>query len=141
MGIFYSIGAALFFSLSHISVRRGVTKLGVQTGTAIMLLAGSITTILIAILFDDIEVLFSANLRGILFFAIAGVIHFIGGWGFMNASSSRIGATRVSAMTSITPLFAAFLAFLTLNQTLNWYLFLGIFLIVIGVYAITTSKE
>ena len=74
VGIFFSISAAIFFSLSNISVRRGVLKLGVPAGTAIMLLTGTVPSILIAIFFDDTGVLFSANLRGILFFAIAGVI-------------------------------------------------------------------
>ncbi len=41
MGIVFSLLAALFFSLSHITVRKGVTKLGVSSGTLIMLLAGN----------------------------------------------------------------------------------------------------
>jgi drug/metabolite transporter (DMT)-like permease len=141
MGILFSIVAAIFFALSHIAVRRGVTKLGVSTGTAIMLLSGTVTTIITAFLFDDVNLLYSANYPGLFYFAFAGVIHFIGGWGFQNASSSRIGATRVSAIVSITPLFAALLAFISLNQILNWTMLLGIFLIMIGIYAITTSKE
>ena len=42
MGILYSIGAAIFFALSVISVRRGVSQLGVFTGTVIMLSGGAV---------------------------------------------------------------------------------------------------
>lgn len=141
MGILYSIGAAIFFSLSHIAVRRGVSKLGVSTGTVIMLSSGTLTLLLVAFLFEDIQIIFTANFSGLFYFAIAGIIHFIGGWGFMNASASRIGAARVSALAGMTPLFAAILAFVSLNETVNGYIIMGIFLIVFGIYLITTSRE
>ena len=141
MGILFSIGAAIFFALSHIAVRRGVSKLGVSTGTFIMLSSGTLVLLLIAFIHDDVLLIYSSNLSGLFFFALAGVIHFIGGWGFMNASASRIGATRVSAMASLTPLFAALLAFVSLGETVNRYILGGTFLIVFGIYFIVTSKE
>jgi drug/metabolite transporter (DMT)-like permease len=141
MDILFSIAAAIFFALSHIAIRRGVSKLGVSTGTAIMLSSGTLVLLLIAFLVDDVQIVYSSDLSSLLFFAFAGVIHFIGGWGFMNASASRIGATRVSAMASLTPLFAAVLAFLALGEILNGYIVAGIFLIVIGIYFVATSKE
>jgi drug/metabolite transporter (DMT)-like permease len=141
MGIAFSIGAAVFFSLSHIFVRRGVGELGVPIGTSIMLAMGSVTTILIALFVEGTQILLTASLTGLLYFAIAGAIHFVGGWGFMNASASRIGATRVSAMASLTPLFAAILAFFTLDETLNWYVATGILLITIGIYLTATSRD
>jgi len=141
MGILFSLIAAFFSSLSQIYVRRGVTKLGVPTGTAIMLVFGTLISLLLALLLEGLQVLWSIKLNSLLFFALAGVIHFIGGWGLQNLSASRIGATRVNAMTSITPLFAVFLAFLTLKQNINGYIILGILLIMIGVYSITMSDS
>jgi drug/metabolite transporter (DMT)-like permease len=141
MGILFSIAAAICFSLSHISVRQGVSKLGVAAGTAIMLVTGTVTTLILALIIEGTQIVFAASIPGLLYFALAGLIHFNGGWGFMNASASRIGATRVSAMTSLTPLFAAIFAFFTLDQKLNGYIIIGILLIVIGIYTITTSKE
>ncbi len=141
MGILFSLLAALFFSLSHITVRKGVTKLGVSSGTIIMLVAGTISTLVIALALEGVAVLRPLNLTSILFFALGGVIHFLGGWGFQNASASRIGPTRLSAMTGATPLFATILAFLSLNQTVNIYIFAGILLIVIGILAITLGEK
>ena len=137
MGIFFSIWAALFFSLSHITLRKGVTKLGVSSGTIIMLLAGTVSTLVIALILDGVQVLSPFNGVSLLYFALGGVIHFLGGWGFQNASASRIGPTRLSAMTGSTPLFAAILAFITLNQVVNVYILMGIFLIVSGIFTIT----
>ena len=137
MGIFFSIWAALFFSLSHITLRKGVTKLGVSSGTIIMLLAGTVSTLVIALILDGVQVLSPFNGVSILYFALGGVIHFLGGWGFQNASASRIGPTRLSAMTGSTPLFAAILAFITLNQVVNVHILMGIFLIVSGIFTIT----
>ena len=137
MGIFFSVWAALFFSLSHITLRKGVTKLGVSSGTIIMLLAGTVSTLLIALILEGVQILQPFNLASILYFALGGIIHFLGGWGFQNASASRIGPTRLSAMTGATPLFAAIVAFISLNQSLNTYILIGILLIVIGVGSIT----
>jgi drug/metabolite transporter (DMT)-like permease len=83
----------------------------------------------------------SLDVSGIQYFALAGIIHFVGGWGFMNSSASRIGATRVSALASLTPLFAALIAFVTLNQTLNIYIVGGIVLVAVGLFFIATNKE
>jgi len=141
MGIIFALSAAIVSSLSQIYVRRGVTKLGVPTGTAIMLVAGTLISLLLALLLEGLQVLWSIKLNSLLFFALAGVIHFLGGWRFQNLSASRIGATHVNAMTSITPLFAVFLAFLTLNQNVNVYILLGILLIMIGIYSITMSDS
>ncbi len=141
MGILFSIGAAFLFSVSQISINQGVKKLGVPTGTAVMLGSATIVTAGLAILVEKTEVLLTASAIGILLFALAGVIHFIGGWGFMNASASRIGPTRVSATTSMTPLFAALLALVSLDQSLNLYIIGGIMLIVFGIYIVSTSEE
>lgn len=47
---------------------------------------------------DGVEPIRSATAAGILFFAVAGVIHFVAGWAFINASIRRIGAARASAI-------------------------------------------
>ena len=141
MGILFSVLAAFFFSLSHITVRKGVTKLGVSSGTIIMLLAGTISTLAIALIMEGVEVLRPLNLTSILYFALGGVIHFLGGWGFQNASASRIGPARLSAMTGSTPLFATILAFFSLNQVVNIYISAGILLIVIGILTITLGEK
>ena len=140
MGIFLSLWASLFFSINLITVRKGVTKLGVPTGTIIMLLTGAVSTLLIALIQEGVQVLWPVKLESLMYFVLGGVIHFLGGWGFQNASAARIGPMRLGAMIGSTPLFAVILAFIFLNQVVNFYILLGIFLIVVGVLTITTGK-
>ncbi len=134
-----AIGAAMIFSLGHMGIRRAIGTLGVAYGTAIMLIVGTVIVGLAALVLDDSAVLISATSASFLYFATAGLIHFIGGWGFMNASTQFIGASRMAAITGTSPLFAALLAIVTLHESLNLLLGGGILLIVAGTYFIATG--
>jgi drug/metabolite transporter (DMT)-like permease len=138
-GAFWAVSAAVVFSLGHVAIRKGVGLLGVRLGIAIMLVVGTLTVCLSALLIEDLQILRTASWAGILYFAIAGLIHFIGGWGFMNASTRLIGAARMSAITGVTPLFAVILAVTSLNERLNLYIGLGTVFIILGVYLIARS--
>lgn len=138
-GAVFAIAAAIFFSLSHVTVRRGVSSLGVATGTAVMLIAGTLTVGIGAALAEDWHRVLAFPLTSLLYFAAAGIVHFVAGWGFMNVSAREIGASRMSATVSVTPIFAAALAVLFLNESLNSLVTIGILLVVAGVYAITRS--
>jgi transporter family protein len=138
-GVYFAIGAAIIFSLGHVAIRRAVGTLGVITGVAVMLVSATVVVALAAILLEDLDVLVQATRAGILYFSAAGLVHFIAGWGFMNASTRLVGAARMSAITGVTPLFAAILAILTLNEALNLYTGLGIILIVAGTYFIAVG--
>lgn len=138
-GVYFAIGAAVIFSLGHVAIRRAVGTLGVIQGIAVMLVSATLIVGLAALAFEDIDVLLQASQAGILYFAAAGLVHYIAGWGFMNASTRLVGASRMSAITGITPLFAAILAILTLREILNVFIGSGILLIVVGTYFIARS--
>jgi drug/metabolite transporter (DMT)-like permease len=138
-GAWWAVSAAVIFSLGHVAIRRGVGILGVQLGTAVMLVAATLTISLAALLIEDVQILAAATWTGIFYFVMAGLVHFIGGWSFMNASTQLIGASRMSAITGVTPLFAALLAIASLNESVNLYIGLGILLIVFGVFLISRS--
>jgi drug/metabolite transporter (DMT)-like permease len=57
----------------------------------------------------------------------------------MNASTRLIGPSRMSAITGLTPLVAAWLALVTLDEQINVFLGIGLVAIVVGTYFITTS--
>jgi len=138
-GAMWAIGAAAIFSLGHVAIRKAVGTVGVAFGTAIMLIVATLTVGLAALALEDRAIIANATRDGVIFFAIAGLIHYIGGWSFMNASTRLVGAARMSAITGVTPLFAALLAMLTLQESLNLYLALGILMIVAGAYFIATG--
>lgn len=68
-------------------------------------------------------------------FALAGLIHFVGGWTLLNMSQKRLGAARTSPLIATTPLFAVIVAGLTLHEIPGAVELVGIAMVVAGVYA------
>jgi drug/metabolite transporter (DMT)-like permease len=137
-GALLSLGAAVAFSLGHVALARGIPPLGVVRATTALLASSAVFAAAAAAGIDGFSVLGSATGAGILYFVAAGLIHY-GGWGFMNASISRVGPSRMSAITGVTPLFAALLAIAILGESVNVVVGGGIVLIVVGTYLIATS--
>lgn len=67
-------------------------------------------------------------------FAVAGLIHFVGGWTLLNLSQKRLGAARTSPLIATTPLFAVVIAWLTLDEVPGALELAGMATIVAGVY-------
>jgi hypothetical protein len=102
-GVYFAIGAAIIFSLGHVAIRKAVGTLGVITGIAVMLVSATVVVALAAVLLEDADILIRATQAGILYFSAAGLVHFIAGWGFMNASTAW-WAPPAGAITGVTPL-------------------------------------
>ena len=138
-GAIWAITAALSFSLGHIALSKGIRTSGIALGTTLMLAAATVVGAASALAVDGPAALTGASGAGFAFFVGAGTIHFVGGWGFMNASTRLIGPSRMAAITGLTPMFAALLAILFLNETVDLYIGAGIVAIVTGTYFIATS--
>lgn len=138
IGALWSIGGAIAFSLGHVALAKGIPPLGVARATAALLVSAAIATGIAALAIDGVSVLTSASIASIGWFAGAGLIHY-GGWGFMNASIGLVGASRFSAISGVTPLFAAVLAVAILHESVNPLMAQGIALIVVGTYFIAKS--
>ncbi len=137
-GAAWALFAAISFSLGHIALARGLPSLGVARGTAILLLASAITVAGLALAVDGVAPLRQAPLSAVLWFTAAGAIHY-GSSGFMNQSIRLVGPSRMAAITGVTPLFAGLLAVITLGESVNALVGLGIALIVAGTYLIARS--
>ncbi|MGQ0669292.1 MAG: EamA family transporter [Actinomycetota bacterium] len=137
-GALWSIGAAICFSLGHIALAKGVPPLGVARATTVLLAVSAVAAAGAALAIDGVAVVASASLAALLWFAAAGIIHY-GGWGFMNASIRLVGPSRMSAISGVTPVFAALLAVATLHEEVNLIVGIGIALTVVGTYFIATS--
>lgn len=138
-GAIWALVAALSFSLGHIALSKGIRASGIAFGTALMLAAATVVGAVSALAFDGWGALMAGTGAGVGYFLAAGTIHFVGGWGFMNASVRLIGPSRMAAITGLTPMFAALLAVLFLDETMNLFVGAGILAIVAGTYFIATS--
>jgi drug/metabolite transporter (DMT)-like permease len=107
------IGFGLFQSLNRRAIR-GIedpwvsTFLQLSVATAVLVLA--------TLLSEDLGQLWDASGEAIALFAVAGVIHFVLGWLFLNVSQMRIGASRTAPLITLTPLFGIALAAVTLGE-------------------------
>jgi len=138
IGALSSIGGAIAFSLGHVALAKGIPPLGVVRATTLLLVSAAVATAIAALAIDGPSLLVAAPPSSIGWFAGAGLIHY-GGWGFMNASIQRVGPSRFSAISGVTPLFGAALAVAILHESVNPMMGLGIVLIVVGTYFIATS--
>jgi DME family drug/metabolite transporter len=69
-------------------------------------------------------------------FAIAGLLHFLGGWSLLNLSQQRIGAARTSPLLTTTPVFGVVLALVTVGQRPSALELAAIGLICSGAYVV-----
>ena len=140
MGVFLSIIMAACFGFSQLSTRKGLVNIAVDQGTFIMIV---VSTILMSIPFfwlDGITLAQNADWVGLAYFISAGLVHFVGGFTFMNLSISTIGAARTGSLIATTPLFATFLAAFALNELINLPLIIGVVVVIGGVRLIASSK-
>jgi drug/metabolite transporter (DMT)-like permease len=98
--------------------------------SALLLTAASLAT-------EDLSLLRAAPPSGLLYFALAGFIHFFVGWTLVSVSQKRVGAARTGALLGSTPLFATVLAALILGEFLRPPALMGVVLVVAGVYLVS----
>jgi len=138
-GALWALAAGVGFGLFQALNRRAVAGMDVYVATFVQLVVSSIVLITISLVTQDVSLLFQASGLTIFYFAAAGFFHFLIGWTFLNASQKKIGAARTSPLTGTTPLFAAAVAAITLQEYPTWLELVGIGIIVFGAYLI--SKE
>ena len=107
------IGFGLFQSLNRRAIR-GIEDPWVST--FLQLFVATAVLVLASLLSEDLTRLGDASGEAIALFAIAGIIHFVLGWLFLNMSQMRIGASRTAPLITLTPLFGVVLAVVTLGE-------------------------
>lgn len=126
------IGFGLFQTL-NIRAVRGMDPFAstfVQIAVAAAaLLAASVAT-------GGLSELADAPRAALLYFAAAGLLHFIAGWTLLNISQKRIGAARTSPLLTTVPLFGIAIAALTVGQLPEAVELPAIALIVLGAYVV-----
>jgi drug/metabolite transporter (DMT)-like permease len=109
----------------------------IYRATFILLVVSVIVMTAASFLMEDINELLNAPMKSILYFALAGFLHFFLGWTMFAESQRRAGAARSGALVSATPLFATVVAWIFLGETLSPLTLFGIALALIGVFLIT----
>src|SRR5574342_256311 len=140
-GALWALAAGAGFGFFQSINREAVRGMDVYLATFVQLVVSAVVLVAISLLTDNVALLFQAPIYAILNFALAGFLHFVVGWTFLNASQKRIGAARTSPLIGTTPLFATVLAAITLREFPSLLQLAGIGIVVAGAYLVSGDHE
>jgi drug/metabolite transporter (DMT)-like permease len=133
----WAILSGVTYGLFQIVNRRGVARMDIYRATFILLLVSAVVLSIASLFMEDLNDLLTAPLHSILYFALAGFLHFFLGWTMFSESQKRAGAARTGALVGATPIFATIIAWIFLNETLSPMTLFGITLALAGVYLVS----
>jgi drug/metabolite transporter (DMT)-like permease len=107
------VGFGVFQSLNRRAIR-GIEDPFVST--FLQLAVGALVLVTASLVTEDLNELGEATTASILIFALAGIVHFVLGWLFLNMSQARIGAARTAPLITLTPLFGLVLAVIAFGE-------------------------
>lgn len=139
-GAFWAVLSGVGFGVFQTFNRRAVQGMDVFVATFLQLFVSAIVLLLATVLTVGSGTTRSLTSTAILYFSLAGALHFFIGWTFLNASQKTVGAARTTSLIGTTPVFAAFFAAITLSEIPTVISMIGIFIIVGGVYLVNAVK-
>ena len=116
-GVLWAIASGIGFGLFQSLNRRAIRTIEDPYVSTFLQLAAATAVLMIASLAsEDLSQLGDASGEALLLFGLAGIIHFVLGWLFLNVSQMRIGASRTAPLTTLTPLFGVVLGAVALGE-------------------------
>ena len=127
------VGFGLFQTVNA----RSVQGASPAVASFVQLSIASIFLLVVTLGTADITLLLYAPWWASVNFAIAGILHFLGGWTLLIISQQRLGAARTSPLLATAPLFAATSAAVVLDQALTTTTVIAILVMVAGAATIS----
>lgn len=131
-GVLIALIAGVFLGLFQ-SLHGNAENLPVRTGTMLLLAMAAILVNAVTVATSGISAYTALSGRAVLFFAIAGAIHFSGGWMFIGLAQRRVGVGITGLLVGATPVFTAIIAWTILGESLSVKDLAGVGLVVAGV--------
>jgi drug/metabolite transporter (DMT)-like permease len=128
------IGFGLFQTLNV----RAVRGMDPFASTFVQIAVAALALLVASVVSGGIAQLGDAPASSLLYFAGAGLLHFIAGWTLLNISQKRIGAARTSPLLTTVPLFGIAIAALTIGQLPEAVEWPAIALMVLGAYVVVS---
>jgi drug/metabolite transporter (DMT)-like permease len=132
------IGFGLFQALNRRAIR-DIEDPHVSTFIQVVIAAAVLVVATVAT--GEAAAIWDATAWGLGLFALAGLMHFLGGWTFLNISQKRIGAARSSPLFNTTPLFGLALAAIVLQQIPGLLALAAMLPMVFGSFLVATPDE
>ena len=131
-GVLFAIAAGVGFGLFQAVNRRANDGVDPYQATFALLAIGTVGLVVASVVSQNLELLRSAPLSSLAFFASAGIVHFFFGWTFLSLSQQQVGASRTGAAVAAAPLVGSVLAAFVLDEGLTFIVGLGVLLVVAG---------
>ena len=138
-GVVWALVAAVGFGLTQ-TVNRKANLLTDAYRTAFgLLVAVEVVLIVRATMLGEWSLLGEAPLSAIAAFTGSTLIHYLGGWTLLALSQQAIGVARTGALVAAAPIVGVLLAIPILDETPSPITFLGVLLMVGGVFLVSIS--
>jgi len=138
-GVLWAASAGLGFGLFQAVNARAVRRLGDPFfATFVQLVVAAVVLVAICAASGDLALLDELDAWGTVSFMLAGALHFLLGWTFLNISQQRIGAARSSPLLATVPLWGIAIAALVRGELPGAGAIAAIVLMVAG--ALTVSS-
>ncbi|HMQ30916.1 MAG TPA: DMT family transporter [Chloroflexaceae bacterium] len=135
-GALWAALAGVGFGLFQALNRRALKTMDAYLATFLQLAISLVVLAAAAAASGELARLGEATPLSVLYFSLAGMLHFFLGWTLMNMSQQRIGAARTSPLIGLAPIFALVVAALTLGELPTLSDWLGMAIVMAGVYVI-----
>jgi len=132
LGALIALLSALSFSLSDVSVRRGVARASSSQGAFATILLGVPLFALAALATGQLLRAGDLSGQGYLLLALAGVVHYVAGRFFNYAAIGAIGAARSSPVQSLALPYSVLVAYFTLDEGVTTGMAIGMAMILVG---------
>jgi drug/metabolite transporter, DME family len=137
MAEYFSFQAALFFSIAHVLIRRGLVESNAMTGSFISLSVSAGVLMLLVPLFVPLSSFWN---WGIIYFIVAGIFAPGIGRTLSYVGIERIGVARSVPIVNSSPIFASIFAVLYLGEAWVLQNIIGTLLVILGVVMLSLVK-
>jgi drug/metabolite transporter (DMT)-like permease len=128
------VGFGLFQTLNI----RAVRGMDPFASTFVQIAVAAAALLVASVVSGGLAELGDAPASALVYFAAAGILHFVAGWTLLNISQKRIGAARTSPLLTTVPLFGIAIAALTVGQLPEALELPAIALMVLGAYVVVS---
>ncbi len=145
MGYFLALVSAFFFGASNIFFRIGLKRSKItvdkQVGLFVTVLINNLINIVVLLIFYATQPFPKANLRGVAFFVVAGLLTTFLGRLLLFNTIQRVGASRATSLKITSPFFTVLVGVIFLKEIISLQGYLGIALVLAGVLFISRETS
>jgi drug/metabolite transporter (DMT)-like permease len=132
MVVLLALFSSLAFASSNVSALRGTLLGSPRQGVRLTILLGVPMFVALAAGFGQLQRIGELPAAGWVLFAVAGVIHFVGGRNFGYLTTRELGASRATVITTLSPLVSIAIAVALFNDTITLAIAAGAILVILG---------